>query len=261
MVRNIQVMLVTVLLFVSSHAFSRPLVRAQRFVTLQQGEQYAAVDLSYGTQLTGDEASVFCFGSGFVHDRRSGISLGLGVTDQWEVGLSVAPYLYSSKRPSGFGSFELVTVFGFLPFLGIEASFLTAGADREHFRNGFRVGLPFKFAVIEDKLAVLFRPDVVFLWREGQEDGELLVDAGIIWNLTSFLFTELYIGAEKLLTGNGIDLRFPAWARKGADLKVPVGLAIGATIAKHLDIVGAFSLMDPKDSFESTFTLSVEYRR
>jgi len=261
MLRNIQVLLLATLLFVNSSGFSRPLVRAQRFVTLQQGEQYAALDLSYAAQISGDDASLFYVGSGFVHHRRSGLSLGLGITDQWEVGLSVAPYQYSSKRQTGFGSFEIYTTFGFLPFLGVEASFLTAGTDRNNFRNGFRIGLPFKFAVIEDTLAVLFRPDVVFLWREGQEDGELLVDTGIVWNMTSFLFAELYLGADRLLTGNGIDLRFPAQARKGADLKVPVGLAIGGTIAKHLDIVGAFSLMDPKDSFESTFTLSIEYRR
>lgn len=221
-------------------ALGRPLVASDRFVTLQEGEAEVGLDLSVGLS-KGRRGEEFAIASGYRPDRHEGLSFAYGVLDELEIGASFAISKWDEAKGGRFGGSELYATFGFLPFLGVEGAFLVQG--RDFLDPSLRLGIPFRFPVLESLLAVFWRFD--FMVRFGSE--ETLVDLfghfGFTWNVLPWLYLEGYGGVER---GEGAKGPLFRTYEKTTGLGVPAGLGLGVTFARRYDLLLSFNFEDLK---------------
>lgn len=229
-------------------AAARPLVAADRFVTLQQGEVEAGLDLAIGLS-SGQTGGRLAVDTGYRHDRRGGLSVAVGVLDEVEVGAAIRAVHWDRDFGSDFGGVELYGTFGFLPFLGVEAGVLVSGFSRgeegDMLHPALRLGVPFRFTLIESVFAVFSRTDFVFGFRRDRTGAEWFTDLGCTTNATPWLFFEAYLGMTRALSGGGaVSSWFGGFVLDRKRLAIPLGAGVGFTLWRRLDLFVSFNLED-----------------
>ncbi len=227
---------------------ARPLVASDRFVTLQQGEVEVGLDAALGLSAgrAGEQAAV---ATGYRHDRHGGLSVAIGVTDEVEVGAAVSVVKWDRTAGREFGGVEMYGTWGFLPILGVEAGVLVSGfsrvGDEPALHPALRVGIPFRFTVIESGLAVFSRTDFLIGLRRDRTGAEWFADLGCTVNVTPWLFAEAYAGFSKTLTGGGVAAPLFAGVDPDRDaLAIPAGLGAGVTLLRRFDVFASFNFED-----------------
>jgi len=263
--KTLQMLFVGAFLIIGASSFARPLPAAGRFVTLQQGEIEVAADLTLDLSKgrAGDGLSV---DTGYYHDRHGGISFAYGILDEVEFGAAISAAKWDRILGSEFGGLDLYGTWGFLPILGLEVAMRVQGGSRAQdiaLVPGVRIGIPFRFALIEEVLAVFSRTDFTLAFRPGETGADWFTDAGATFNLFPWLFAEGYVGFAKALRGAGA--RPPLFGGpEPADgrFAIPVGLGAGATLWRRLDLFAAFNLEDLRHRAADarTFTMTVRFR-
>lgn len=227
---------------------ARPLVASDRFVTLQQGEVEVGLDAVLGLSAgrVGEQAAV---ATGYRHDRHGGLSVAVGVTDEVEVGAAVTAVKWDRSLGREFGGVEMYGVWGFLPILGVEAGVLVSGFshadDDPALHPALRVGIPFRFTLIESVLAVFSRTDFLIGLRRDRTGAEWFTDLGCTANVTPWLYVEAYAGLSKALAGGGAGA--PLFGGTGPDrdpLAIPAGLGAGVTLLRRFDVFASFNFED-----------------
>lgn len=227
---------------------ARPLVASDRFVTLQQGEVEVGLDAALGLSAgrVGEQAAV---ATGYLHDRHGGLSVAVGVTDEVEVGAAVSAVKWDRSLGREFGGVEIYGTWGFLPILGVEAGVLVSGFSRvgnePSLHPALRFGIPFRFTLIENVLAVFSRTDFLVGLRRDRTGAEWFTDLGCTVNVTPWLYAEAYAGLSRALAGGGASA--PLFGGAGPDrdrLAIPVGLGAGVTLLRRFDVFVSFNFED-----------------
>lgn len=256
------VMMAVVMLVSSGRVLARPLVAADRFVTLQHGEVEVALDAALGLS-SGATGREMALDTGYRHDRHGGLSVAVGVLDSIEVGTSVSVIKWSQDAGSEFGGIELYGAFGFLPFLGLEAGVLVSGfsqgRDDVTLHPALRLGVPFRFTVVEGVFAVFSRTDFLLGFRRDSSGFEWFTDVGCTVNVTPWFFVEGYGGISRSFRGGRVPL-FGGTATDAKPLAVPAGAGVGVTLLERLDVFASFNLEDVKEARTRNITLSVAAR-
>ncbi len=245
----------------SGGAAARPLVAADRFVTLQQGEVEVGLDAVLGLS-SGKAGGQVALDTGYRHDRHGGVSVAVGVLDEVEVGAALMGVRWDRDAGSEFGGVEMYGTFGFLPMLGVEVGLLVSNfarqGDEVSLHPAVRVGMPFRFTLIESVFAVFSRTDLLVGIREDGTGAEWFTDFGCTANVTPWLFVEAYAGLSQALAGGGAAAPlFGGIVEDRGRLGIPAGLGVGVTLFRRLDLFASFNFEDLRTRKSDFRNLSV----
>lgn len=243
--------LVSILPFGQGRA--RPLEAADRGIVLRHNEVEVGLDATVGLT-SSKEGKQVAIDTGYRHDRHGGLSAAVGLFESFELGVALKVVHWQKGLEAQFGGVDFYGTWAFLPFVGVELGVIISrpvsegpGQQTQTYLTtpSLRLGLPFRFTLLESRLAIFSRTDLLFSFPQKETAMKWFTDLGLTLNITPWLFFEGYAGFSKSLKGMRSLTTILDEATK--NLEIPVGGGLGVTLFGRWDVFVSFNLHDLKE--------------